>query len=72
MPLKFRWTSSVDGLHKEGNSMDGTMAVERPPIIGVWQARGLIDLMDKFYSDPKNRAAYEKWKENKDKESNRQ
>lgn len=52
--------------------MDGTMAVERPPIIGVWQARGLIDLMDKFYSDPKNRAAYEKWKENKDKESNRQ
>lgn len=52
--------------------MDGTMAVERPPIIGVWQARGLIDLMDKFYSDPKNRDAYEKWKENKDKESNRQ
>lgn len=42
-------------------------AAERPPIIGVWQARGLIDLMDRFYADPKNKAAYEKWKAERDK-----
>jgi hypothetical protein len=39
--------------------MDVTAA--RQPIIGVWQARGIVDLMKKFYSDPKNQAAYEKW-----------
>lgn len=42
-------------------------AVERPPIIGVWQARCLIDLMDRFYSVPANREAYEKWKAERDK-----
>jgi hypothetical protein len=30
--------------------------------MGYWQTKSLIELLDKFYSDPKNRAAYEKWK----------
>lgn len=47
--------------------MQGKQSAERQPIIGVWQARGLIDLMEKFYSNPANREAYEKWKAERDK-----
>lgn len=36
------------------------------PIINVWQARGILDLMNKFYSNPANVAAYEKWKSEKE------
>jgi hypothetical protein len=42
--------------------MPEVMTAERPQIMGLWQTRGLIELMDKFYADPKNKAAYEKWK----------
>lgn len=35
---------------------------EGKPIMDSWQARSLLVLMDRFYSDPKNQAAYEKWK----------
>lgn len=42
--------------------MPEATTTERRPIMGVWQTRSLIALMDRFYSDPKNQAAYEKWK----------
>ena len=32
-----------------------------PPIIGDLQARELLELMRRFYSDPKNREACEAW-----------
>ena len=32
-------------------------------IITDRQARALLDLMEGFYQDPKNRAAYEAWKD---------
>jgi hypothetical protein len=50
--------------------MQDVVTAERPPIIGVWQARGLIDLMRKFYSDPENQAAYEKWKAERERRGN--
>lgn len=42
--------------------MPQAITADRQPIINDWQARGLIALLDRFYSDPKNKAAYEKWK----------
>lgn len=37
-------------------------AGEEKRIISDRQARGMLDLMHAFYSDPKNRAAYNQWK----------
>lgn len=39
-----------------------TTKAESPPVINDWQARDLIALLQLFYADPKNVAAYEKWK----------
>lgn len=41
---------------------------QTPPIIGDLQARELLALMRSFYSDPKNQAAYQAWKDKKEKE----
>lgn len=49
--------------------MPQAITAERPPIIGAWQARSLIALMDRFYSDPKNKAAYEKWKAERERQN---
>ena len=43
-----------------------SQAAERKPIMGVWQTRQLIALLDMFYSDPKNQEAYRKWKAERD------
>jgi hypothetical protein len=48
--------------------MPESTAAERRPIMGLWQTRGLIELMDRFYSDPKNQAAYEKRKAERDRQ----
>lgn len=36
---------------------------ERPPIITNQQGRELLALLELFYSDPKNQAAYQAWLE---------
>lgn len=38
-------------------------------IISTGQATALLELMAAFYSDPKNRAAYEKWRAARTKKS---
>lgn len=38
-------------------------------IISTGQATALLELMAAFYSDPKNRAAYEKWRADRAKTS---
>lgn len=43
-------------------------AAERPPIITNQQGRELLALLELFYSDPKNQAAYQAWKDKKEKE----
>ena len=47
-------------------------AAQKKPIMGVWQTRGFIELLDMFYADPKNRAAYEKWKAERDEAKRRE
>lgn len=42
---------------------------DAPEIITTRQARALVELMDVFYSDPRNVAAYEAWKKEREKES---
>lgn len=42
---------------------------EAPKIITDRQARALIELMDLFYSDPKNREAFEKWKADRERKT---
>lgn len=40
---------------------------ESRPIISDWQARQLLEIARDFYADPKNQAAYEAWKAEKEK-----
>ena len=41
--------------------MSAARTAERAPVITNRQGRELLALMKLFYSDPKNRAAYEAW-----------
>lgn len=51
--------------------MPETKISDRPPIIGVLQVKSLVALMDKFYGDPKNMAAYEKWEAEQERQKRR-
>ena len=50
---------------KEGRTVENAAK----KVISTGQATALLELMAAFYSDPKNRAAYEKWRAARTKKS---
>ena len=43
----------------------------KQPLLKEWQAQAVLDMATVFYADPKNRAALEAWKKQREKKCKR-